>query len=64
MKKKYLSLIKPCLPILLAVLAIDFARGQNEINIQQEINVLGQSKPIPVSLDGFSGERRVFYFLF
>ena len=56
MKNNYLPLIKPCLPILLAVLTVNFARGQNEINIQQEINVLGQSKPIPVSLDGFSGE--------
>ena len=56
MKNNYLPLIKPCLPILLAVLAVNFARGQNEINIQQEINVLGQTKPIPVSLDGFSGE--------
>ena len=56
MKNNYLSLIKPCLPILLAVLAVNFACGQNEITIQQEINVLGSTKPIPVSLDGFSGE--------
>jgi TolB protein len=56
MKNNYLPLIKPCLPILLAVLAVDFARGQNEINIQQEINVLGSTKPVPVSLDGFNGE--------
>jgi TolB protein len=56
MKNNYLSLIKPCLPILLAVFAVNFARGQNEINIQQEINVLGSTRPVPVSLDGFSGE--------
>jgi TolB protein len=56
MKNNYLSLIKPCLPILLAVLAVNFACGQNEITIQQEINVLGSTKPIPVSLDGFGGE--------
>ncbi len=56
MKNNYLPLIKPCLPILLAVLAVNFARGQNEINIQQEINVLGSTRPVPVSLDGFSGE--------
>jgi TolB protein len=56
MKNNYLPLIKPCLPILLAVLTFNFARGQNEINIQQEINVLGSTRPIPVSLDGFSGE--------
>jgi TolB protein len=56
MKNNYLPLIKPCLPILFAVLAVNFARGQNEINIQQEINVLGSTGPVPVSLDGFSGE--------
>ena len=56
MKNNRLLLIKPCLPILLAVLAVNFACGQNEINIQQEINILGSTKPIPVSLDGFSGE--------
>jgi hypothetical protein len=56
MKNNYLPLIKICLPILLAVLAFNFARGQNEINIQREINVLGSTRPIPVSLDGFSGE--------
>jgi TolB protein len=57
MKNNFLkSTIKICLPIFLAAVAINFSHGQNEINIQQEINVIGTTKPIPVSLDGFSGE--------
>jgi TolB protein len=31
-------------------------RGQNEITITREASVLGNTKPIPVSLEGFSGE--------
>jgi TolB protein len=42
--------------IALATSALNFSRAQEEINIQQEINVIGSTKPIPVSLDGFSGE--------
>lgn len=56
MKNYYLPLIKACLPVLLAAFAVNFARGQHEINVQQEITVLGSTKPIPVSLEGFSGE--------
>jgi TolB protein len=54
MKKNCLQLIKICLPVLLFAAVI--ARGQNEINIEQNITVMGMTKPIPVSLDGFSGE--------
>ena len=56
MKNNFLHSIKICLPVFLTTVAINFSSGQNEINIQQEINVLGQTKPIPVSLDGFTGE--------
>ena len=56
MKNNFLHSIKICLPVFLAVAALNFARAQNEINIEQQINVLGQTKPIPVSLEGFSGE--------
>ncbi|MGH7952957.1 MAG: hypothetical protein ACREFE_13725 [Limisphaerales bacterium] len=56
MKNKFLHSIKICLPIFLAVVAIHFSRAQNEINIEQQINVIGLTKPIPVSLAGFSGE--------
>jgi TolB protein len=42
--------------IMLVAVALNFSVAQDEINIQQEINVLGLTKPIPVSLDGFSGE--------
>jgi TolB protein len=54
MKKNYLQLIKICLLVLLFAAVI--ARGQNEITIEQNITVIGMTKPIPVSLDGFSGE--------
>ncbi len=54
--KNYFSLFKKFLLLLFAVVAIDFARAQNEITITHEISVIGNTKPIPVSLDGFSGE--------
>jgi TolB protein len=56
MKNNFLHSIKICLPLFLAMVALNFSRAQNEINIQQEINVIGSTKPIPVSLDGFSGD--------
>ena len=48
--------LKICLPVLIAVFAANFGHSQNEITITHEITVLGNTKPIPVSLDGFSGE--------
>jgi len=48
--------LKFCLPVLLAVFAANFGYSQNEITITHDITVLGNTKPIPVSLDGFSGE--------
>jgi TolB protein len=54
MKNKITNLI--VLPVVLAFVALNFCRAQEEINIQTEINVMGQTKPIPVSLEGFSGE--------
>jgi TolB protein len=36
--------------------ALNLSHGQDEIQVQKQINVLGQTKPILVSLDGFSGE--------
>jgi TolB protein len=56
MKNYCLTLIKTGLPVLLAVLATNFARGQQELTISHDITVLGGMKPIPVSLDGFSVE--------
>ena len=47
--------LKICLPVFLVVFALNFSSAQNEITISHDINVIGQ-KPIPVSLDGFSGE--------
>jgi TolB protein len=54
MKNKITSLI--VLPVVLAFIALNFCRAQEEINIQSEITVMGQTKPIPVSLEGFTGE--------
>jgi len=48
--------LKICLPLLCAIFAANFGYSQNEITITHEITVLGNTKPIPVSLDGFSGE--------
>jgi TolB protein len=48
--------LKICLPVLIAFFAANFGYSQNEITITHEITVLGNTKPIPVSLDGFSGE--------
>ena len=56
MKNNFLHSIKICLPVFLAVVALNFSRGQEEINIQTTINVIGQTKPIPVSIEGFTGE--------
>ncbi|MGB7769368.1 MAG: biopolymer transporter Tol [Verrucomicrobiia bacterium] len=39
-----------------ALAATNFVQGQNEITIQQQINVLGQTKPVPVSISGFGGD--------
>jgi len=50
------NVLKIGLLILLAAAAINFAHSQNEITITHEISVLGNTKPIPISLDGFSGE--------
>jgi TolB protein len=51
--KNYLTI---CLSMMLAVFAANFGYCQDEITITHEITVLGNTKPIPVSLDGFSGE--------
>ena len=48
--------LKICLPALFAVFTANFGYSQNEITITHDINVVGNTKPIPVSLDGFSGE--------
>ena len=56
MKNNFLHSIKIGQTIFLAVIALNFCRAQEEINIQNTITVLGQAKPILVSLEGFSGE--------
>jgi TolB protein len=51
--------IKICLPVLVAILAVTLSwgqNGQNEINITPTINVLGNTKPIPVSIEGFGSD--------
>jgi TolB protein len=52
------NFLKICLPVLLTVFAARFACGQSDQNpivIPRQAPMFGQ-KPIPVSLDGFSGE--------
>jgi TolB protein len=54
MKNYYSNLSQICLTVLL--LTSLATKGQNEIIINPTINSLGGTKPIPVSLEGFSGE--------
>ena len=55
--KNYISnSIKIYPPVFLAVFILNFCRAQEEINISTTINVLGQTKPVPVSIEGFTGE--------
>jgi TolB protein len=56
MKNNILNSIKTCLPVFLAVVALNLCRAQEEIKISTTIDVLGQTKPVPVSLEGFTGE--------
>jgi TolB protein len=48
--------LKIVLPVLFLVCAANFVCGQNEIVITRPVDAMGNTKPIPVSLDGFSGE--------
>ncbi len=48
--------IKIVLPILFTLVVLNISSAQQEISIQTTINVMGQTKPIPVCLEGFSGE--------
>ena len=48
--------LKTGLSLAFAVIALNLGRSQEEINIQTTINVIGQTKPVPVSLEGFTGE--------
>jgi TolB protein len=56
MKTHPLNFLKIGLFILLATGAGNLAAAQSEIQIENTISVLGNTKPIPVSLEGFSGE--------
>ena len=51
--------IKICLSVLFAVLAVALSRGQNdqnEIVITRSVSSIGNTPPIPVSIEGFGGE--------
>lgn len=58
MKNNMLNLIKTWLPMVLAAVTCSLAFGQNqpELSIPVEVPVLGQTKPIPVSIEGFGPE--------
>ena len=58
MKKRFLNLLKIFLPVVVLAVSPAFARGQdqNELTMHERIVVMGQTPPIPVSLEGFSGE--------
>jgi len=51
--------IKICLSVWLAVLAVALCRGQNdqnEIVITRSVSSIGNTKPVPVSIDGFGSD--------
>jgi TolB protein len=53
-----LTLLKISLQLFAFAVASDFARcqDQNALTMREQIVVMGQTPPIPVSLDGFTGE--------
>ena len=51
--------INICLSVLFAVLAVTLCRGQGEpgeIQITRPVSELGNTKPVPVSIEGFGPE--------
>jgi TolB protein len=58
MKNYHLNLLKVSLPVVLLALGVHFCPGQDSgvIKVSREYDVLGGTKPIPVSLDGVTGE--------
>ncbi|HUB87595.1 MAG TPA: hypothetical protein VMB22_06855 [Verrucomicrobiae bacterium] len=56
MKNYCLHFLKICLPVFFVAITLNSARGQDELWISNTAPVLGSTRPIPVSLDGFSGE--------
>ena len=48
--------IKLCLLVLLSVFVVEFGRSQNEITITHEVQGIGTTKPIPVSIEGFGSD--------
>ena len=53
---KFQKLTKLFLASLIITATPLFAQNQNSLSMNEQINVLGMTKPIPVSLDGFTGE--------
>jgi len=58
MKINCITLLKIYLPIVLFVASANFCCGQDSdvIQVRKQVDIPGNSKPIPVSLEGFSGE--------
>ncbi|HXI68987.1 MAG TPA: hypothetical protein VNN22_01380 [Verrucomicrobiae bacterium] len=56
MKNIILHSIKIALPGCLLLAALNVCLAQQEIDIGKNITVPGQAKPVPISLEGFSGE--------
>ena len=56
MNTTMLNSLKLCLAAALALGSLSPARADQDIVITQNIQVLGQTKPIPLAISGFSGE--------
>ena len=50
------KLLFKLLTIAFTVATLNLCRAQSEIQIEQSVNVLGGTKPIPLAIDGFTGE--------
>jgi len=56
MKNTILHSIKITLLIALAMVVVNISRAQQEIDIGKTAIIPGQAKPVPISIEGFSGE--------
>jgi TolB protein len=58
MKKNFSPFIKICLTVCIFLVVLNSAKSQeqNPLTMNEQIKVLGRTPPIPVSLEGFTGE--------
>src|SRR5437667_6934103 len=50
------GMLQTCIVLVMLLVSIGPATAQSELDVKKQITVMGQTKPIPVSISGFSGE--------